>query len=134
MTDAEKQIREAAAAEMRPGEWRVSKHHESRYTLIYDADGFEVARVCYPNRDANARLIAACNPAAIRELLAEHDALKADAERYRWLRENLGKWRIETYQTPEQSMVELHVIGDSCFYSGESLDRIIDGQTRPAEE
>lgn len=81
MTDAEKQIREAAAAEMRPGEWRVSKHHESRYTLIYDADGFEVARVCYPNRDANARLIAACNPAAIRELLAERDALKVENEK-----------------------------------------------------
>src|SRR5690606_15931111 len=78
MTDAEKQIREAAAAETRPGEWRVSKHHESRYTLIYDADGFEVARVCYPNRDANARLIAACNPAAIRELLDELDRLRAD--------------------------------------------------------
>ena len=57
-----------------------------------------------------------------------------DARRYRWLRENLGKWRIETYQTPEQSMIELHVIGDSCFYSGESFDRIIDGLTRPAEE
>ena len=28
----------------------------------------------------------ACHPAAIRELLAERDALKADAERYRWLR------------------------------------------------
>ena len=39
--------------------WRVSKHTDCRAALIYDADGFEVARVCYPNRDANARLIAA---------------------------------------------------------------------------
>jgi hypothetical protein len=81
MTDAEKQIREAAAAETRPGEWRVSKHREGRDALIYDADEYEVARVCYPNRDANAAFIAACNPEAIRELLAELDALKADAER-----------------------------------------------------
>lgn len=36
--------------------------------------------------EANARFIAACNPVAIRALLAERDALKADAERYRWLR------------------------------------------------
>ena len=39
--------------------WHVSKHTDGRAALIYDADGFEVARVCYPNRDANARLIAA---------------------------------------------------------------------------
>ena len=36
---------------------------------------------------ANARFIAACNPEAIRELLDELDALKADAERYLWLRD-----------------------------------------------
>lgn len=30
---------------------------------------------------------AANSPEAIRELLAAHDALKADAERYRWLRD-----------------------------------------------
>ena len=86
---------------------------------------------------------------SVRGLRAERDELRRqlaeaerDARRYRWLRENLGKWRIETYQTPEQSMVELHIIGESCFYSGEVFDRIIDGQrrdaamglTRPAEE
>lgn len=80
MTDAEKQIREAAT-ETRPGEWRVSKHHESRYTLIYDADGFEVARVCYPNRNANAQFIAACHPAAVLALLDEMDRLRSDAFR-----------------------------------------------------
>lgn len=41
------------------GPWHVSKHTDGRAALIYDAYGFEVARVCYPNRDANARLIAA---------------------------------------------------------------------------
>jgi len=77
------QVREALAAAVRPGEWRVSKHREGRDALIYDADDFEVARVCYPNRDANAQFIAACHPAAIRELLAERDALAVENERLR---------------------------------------------------
>ena len=74
------QVREALAAAVRPGEWRVSKHREGRDALIYDADEFEVARVCYPNRDANAQFIAACHPAAIRALLAELDRLRAENE------------------------------------------------------
>ena len=76
MTDAEKQIREALAAETRPGDWRISKHRDGRNVLIYDADGFEVARVCYPNRDANAAFIIACHPAAISELLDELERLR----------------------------------------------------------
>lgn len=42
-----------------PPPWHVSKHIDSRAALIYGADDFEVARACYPNRDANAHLIAA---------------------------------------------------------------------------
>lgn len=42
-----------------PGPWHVSKHQNGREALIYGHDDFEVARACYPNRDANARLIAA---------------------------------------------------------------------------
>jgi len=79
MTDAQealRQVREAIAAGPSPGEWRVSKYRDGRNALIYDADYFELARVCYPNRDANAAFIAACNPAAIRELLAEMDRLR----------------------------------------------------------
>ena len=68
----------------------------------------------------------------VQEAADEIERLRADAERYRWLRENLGKWRIEAYQTPVQSMVELHILGDSFFYNGDDLDRIIDGQRRDA--
>lgn len=52
---------EARAKEFahRPGPWHVSEHTEGSWALIYDADGFEVARVCYPNRNADAKLIAA---------------------------------------------------------------------------
>lgn len=42
-----------------PGPWRISKHTDGRDALVYDADGFEVARTCYPNRTANSRLVAA---------------------------------------------------------------------------
>jgi hypothetical protein len=50
---------QAKGSAPRPGPWHISEHTEGSSALIYDADGFEVARVCYPNRDANARLIAA---------------------------------------------------------------------------
>lgn len=54
--EAEAQAKEFAH---RPGPWHVSEHTDGRDALIYDEDGFEVARVCYPNRDADAKLIAA---------------------------------------------------------------------------
>lgn len=53
--EAEAQAKEGAH---RQGKWHVSEHTDGRDALVYDADGFEVARVCYPNRDADARLIA----------------------------------------------------------------------------
>lgn len=43
----------------RKGPWHVGDRCWGRDALVYAADGFEVARVCYPNRNANARLIAA---------------------------------------------------------------------------
>ena len=54
--EAEDQAKEGVH---RPGPWHVSEHTEGRDALVYDADGFEVARVCYPNRNADAKLIAA---------------------------------------------------------------------------
>ena len=106
MTDAQealRQVREAIAAGPRPGEWRVSKYRDGRNALIYDADDFELARVCYPNRDANAALIAACSPANMVAILAHADAQKAEIERLRaalntcvWaLRQPLDGWKGE---------------------------------------
>ena len=54
--EAEAQAKEAAH---RQGPWHVSEYADGRDALVYDKDGFEVARVCYPNRDADAKLIAA---------------------------------------------------------------------------
>lgn len=39
--------------------WRLSKYRDGRDLIVIDADEFDVAKVCYPNRDANAKLIAA---------------------------------------------------------------------------
>lgn len=51
------------------GPWHVIR--DGRDMLVYDADGFEVARVCYPNQYANAALIAAALDLvhALKELL-----------------------------------------------------------------
>lgn len=98
-------IREALAAGPTPGPWSVETVPTS-CGVYHKVGPFPGRRPGYPPRHAclyadypiqgnpaddelkaNAAFIAACNPAAIRELLAEMDALKADAERYRWLRE-----------------------------------------------
>lgn len=39
--------------------WSISEYKYGRDAIVIDADGFDVAKVCYPNRDFNARLIAA---------------------------------------------------------------------------
>ncbi len=81
--DIIKRLLDAIAAGPRPGEWRVSKYRDGRQALIYDADDFEVARVCYPNRDADAALIAACSPANMTAILAHIEAQAAENERLR---------------------------------------------------
>ena len=113
-------------------DWRINYGLDTRTPA-------EAMRWWHDNMDGKAPAGAV---AALGLCIDELDRLRADAERYRWLRENLGKWRIEAYQTPVQSMVELHILGDSFFYNGDDLDRIIDGRrrdaamglTRPAEE
>ena len=105
MTDAQAalaQVREAIAAGPRPGEWRVSKYRDGRQALIYDADDFEVARVCYPNRDADAAIIAACSPANMATILAHVDELAAENERLRGL---LCKCDMRT-----------RLVGDGCEF------------------
>ena len=57
--------------------WRLSKYQDGRELIIINADGFDVAKVCYPNRDGNARLIVAAP-----ELLSALRSLAAVAERY----------------------------------------------------
>lgn len=114
MTDAQTaldQVREAISAEVRPGEWRISKYREGRDALIYDTNEFEVARVCYPNRDANASLIAACSPANVSAILAHVEAQEAEIER---LRAVLGR------------------IAEGCSFPADDVQRAIRDTARDA--
>ena len=91
MTDAQEALRqvcEALAAGPSPGEWRISKYRDGQTALIYDADDFGLARVYYPNRDANAALIAACSPANMTAILAHVEAQTTEIERLHQSRTN----------------------------------------------
>jgi len=123
MTDAEKEIREALAAGPTPGPWSVKtvptscgichkvgpfpgKQPDSlpRHACLY-ADYPIQGNPADDELEANARFIAACHPAAIRELLDEIERLRADARRYRWLRIGHNAMLLmETYRwtMPEQ--------------------------------
>ena len=90
MTDRYEKIRKALEMGPTPGPWVV------RYDYVVQARSYEDGRlvpVVQPygvNRDgtdlfANARLIAACDPDTIRELLDEIEALRRDAARWRYV-------------------------------------------------
>ena len=42
-----------------PGPWKISEYRNSHSMIIVGSDEWDVAEVGYPNRDANAHLIAA---------------------------------------------------------------------------
>jgi hypothetical protein len=83
-----------------------------------------IARVVasHPNCDGIASFIAAANPAAICELIAEVRALREDAERYRWLRaQHWNESDLAVVRHPKQSVR----LGFDCP-SAELLDSAID--------
>lgn len=102
MTDAQQalaQVREALAAGPTPGPWSVETVPTScgvchkvgpfpgkrpddppRHACLY-ADYPSAGNPADDELMANANFIAACHPEAIRELLAAHDALKAENEK-----------------------------------------------------
>ena len=83
-TDPIAQIRAALDAGPTPGPWHVDQDRRPGMAWnrhIYHGADLAICFMAHSNGkdprgdEANARLIAACNPAAIRELLAERDAL-----------------------------------------------------------
>lgn len=92
--EAEAEAREGAH---RQGAWHVSERTDGRDALIYDVDGFEVARVCYPNRDADARLIAAAP-----------DLLKAARAALHYMR--LHKYADQVWANDLESAIEKAVM------------------------
>lgn len=90
MTEHEKRIREALEAGPTEGPFQVV----SGGTYCWDiktTDSYDVATTHGYVRNQvdslpTAEFIAACSPSAIRALLADLDAVRADAQRYRLLR------------------------------------------------
>ena len=76
-----------------PGPWMVEVSHypeSGDMVVTTDPNGWELLemREDCPDHEANASFIAAANPQAILALIAENEALRKDAERYRWIRDN----------------------------------------------
>ena len=87
MTEHEKRIREALEAGPTEREWLID-HRDPRFVYALNVEGYNQfwAHVQGPHTrtfelEANARLIVACNPAAIRALLADLDAVRGALKR-----------------------------------------------------
>lgn len=92
MTDRYEKIRKALAMGPTPGPWVVCPTNSGTFVKSERLAGYFVeVRHCRTAQDVNAdaHLIAACDPDTIRELLAERDALAAEVER---LAEALRGW------------------------------------------
>ena len=84
MTDRYERIRAALAMEPTPGPWAACRTNSGTFVKSERLAGYFVeVRHCRTTQsvDADAHLIAACDPDTIRELLAERDALAAEVER-----------------------------------------------------
>lgn len=89
--DHEKRIREALEAGPAEGPFEVVRDGSYSYD-IKTTDGYIVATTHgYVGEQVNSRptanFMAACDPLAIRALLADLDAVRADAQRYLYLRD-----------------------------------------------
>jgi len=62
---------------MRNPPWSISEYRDGYDMIVADADGFDVAKVCYPQRDEHATAIA-----ALPDVLSALIALTAVARRY----------------------------------------------------
>jgi hypothetical protein len=100
-------------------EWHVGRidEEDNRYPLLhvnahqYDSDDSERL----------ARYYAACNRDTILALLAERAELKRDAERYRWLRENV---KTEFYGDQ---------LADMFTCTGAKIDKLVDAAMQAAK-
>ena len=84
MTDRYERIRAALAMGPTPGQWLICPTNSGMFVKSERVSGYFVeVRHCRTAQDVNAdaHLIAACDPDTIRALLAERDALVAEVER-----------------------------------------------------
>ena len=81
-------LRAALKAGPTPGPW--SPWGKANPSQVISAPETFVAQTVGGHDEVNAAYIAACSPEVIARLLAELDAARADAERWRWLRQLEG--------------------------------------------
>jgi hypothetical protein len=101
----------ALALAASPGPWSTDDPHivycEDDNDIIYLANTAELD-TDYKTAICNASYIAAACPAAVLELIAEVERLRADANRYRWLRDKansqLGRAPMVFNCNPEDAL------------------------------
>jgi len=112
-----------AAAETAEAE-RIENGH--RWPEVDECDWFDTSS------GHEYEYLCAASPTTVMSLLAENESLRADAERYRWLRDAKGlslrsdgsKW---TRSNGEQFICSHHLCAfDTSYAAYESLDEVID--------
>jgi hypothetical protein len=84
MADRYERIRAALGMNLTPGPWTVANTNNGMFIKSLSVPGYLAeVRHCRTTQDhkADAAFIAACDPDAIRELIAERDALRAEVDR-----------------------------------------------------
>lgn len=110
MTDRYEKIRKALAMGPTPGPWAACRTNSGTFVKSERLAGYFVeVRHCRTAQDVNAdaHLIAACDPDTIRALLAERDALAAEVERLREVlkdADNELDWLDEDMDTCDHSV------------------------------
>lgn len=97
-----------------PGPW-VAQHPNAGQRGSEVASEGGLNQVCADLGPSNALYIAAANPAAVLALIAEVEALRKDAERYKWLSAEgnwvarmFGKWRAHVGEYGDSAPTEWH--------------------------
>lgn len=111
----------ALALAATPGPWK----RQGNSAVLRTSSGEWVADTRTHKQDitqdvANADYIAEANPATVLELIAEVERLRADAERYRWLRDRP--------ENPNDAVIDVAIWQDceGTSLRGKELDRSID--------
>ena len=76
-----------------PSLWVISEYKDGRMAIICDSEGFDIAKVDYPNQAANSRLIAAAPDllAALLMVLDDPDTLDGRPRTYECVRAAISK-------------------------------------------
>ena len=126
--DRYKKIRAALEMGPTPGPWYLDG--EGIRALVRDANGVIVAarhRMPGHKNETNMRLIAACDPDTIRELLAERDALVAEVERLRADRGSREQQPAATSETVNVvGMREFDELMDHIYEYGTASEGVIE--------